>query len=85
MSKSNEVSTSRPIDTLAKKQGQPSEAHNAGVLAGAEWRLMREFRKFANTISETERADFFDGRNSDMWMRAFAEQLSKPKEFASND
>jgi hypothetical protein len=51
----------------------------------AEYSLMREYRKFVQTISEAERADFFDGRNSDCWMRSFAEFLSRPREFASND
>jgi hypothetical protein len=62
-----------------------NEVFIAGVLAGAEWRLMQEFRKWVNTIAVIDRADFFDGRNSDMWMRSFAEYLARPREFASND
>jgi hypothetical protein len=55
------------------------------ILGAAEWALMREFRQWANTITEPERKDFFDPRNRDMWMRSFAEFLSRPREFASND
>jgi hypothetical protein len=61
------------------------DAFKAGVLAGAEWCLMREFRTYVKTMPEAEIAVHFDGRNRDMWMRSFAEFLARPREFASND
>lgn len=56
---------------------------NSKLLAGAELRIMYEFRKFAKTIIEP---DFFDPRNRDVCLDAFADFLAKRKvEFASND
>jgi hypothetical protein len=54
-------------------------------IANAEWSLMKEFRQWANKITEREQADFFDPRNRDQWMRSFADYLARPREFASND
>lgn len=47
--------------------------------------LNRELRKFVKTVKPEEQADFFHSMNRDQWMRAFAEYLVRPREFASND
>lgn len=58
---------------------------DARLLATAEYGIMKKFREFAETVKDTDREWYFDPRNRDEYRRAFADWLSKPPEFASND
>jgi hypothetical protein len=39
--------------------------------------IERQLTRFAMTVDISERNDFFDSRNMDLWMRSFAEWLEE--------
>jgi hypothetical protein len=67
---------------LAPGRKEKRKMTDPKVLAAAEYAIRQEFNVFAKQPREDW---FWDPRNRDDMMRAFAEWLARPREFASND